>query len=138
MPYCTKADLINAYGEQELIQLTDRENALVIDDAVLNTAIATAEAEINVWLEGRYPLPLASVPLVLKRIACDVTRFGLCGDIADDHPAARRHSAQLKVLRAIADGKASLGLDLTGAVALPADTVQVSAGRNDFGDRSSW
>jgi len=136
--YCTKTDMITTFGEPELIQITDRENTGVIDDAVLDTAITTAQAEINVWLEGRYSLPLPSVPEVLRRIAMDMTRYFLSGDINGDHPVARRYAEQTKLLHAISRGQASLGLDSAGVTTTAVDTVQISQGRNDFGDRSRW
>ena len=136
--YCTKADMITTFGEPELIQVTDRANSDTIDDAVLNTAIVTAQAEINVWLEGRYPLPLPSVPDVLRRIAMDITRYYLWGDVSNDHPVARRYTEQTKLLHAIGRGQASLGLDSAGAKTIAVDTVQISQGRNDFGERSRW
>lgn len=136
--YCTKNDMITTFGEPELTQVTDRANTGVIDDAVLNTAITTAQAEINIWLEGRYPLPLSSVPEVLRRIAMDLTRYFLSGDINGDHPVARRYAEQTKLLHAISRGQASLGLDSAGVTTTAVDTVQISQGRNDFGDRSRW
>lgn len=138
MSYCTKPDLIAAFGEGELIQATDRAYASTINDGVLNAAIATAEAEINIWLEGRYRLPLSSVPEILRRIAMDLTRYYLAGDVLPDHPVAVRYQNQVKQLRAIGKGEASLGLDNGGAVTAASDTVQIAVGRNDFGDRSTW
>ena len=138
MMYCTKDDMITTFGEAELIQLTDRMDRGVIDDATLNAAMSTAQAEVNAWLEGRYSLPLPSVPDVLRRIAMDITRYLLWGDVNSDHHVARRYADQSKLLRSIGRGQAALGLDSTGAKTLAVDTVQISQGRNDFGDRSRW
>ncbi|WP_104565846.1 gp436 family protein [Ralstonia mannitolilytica] len=138
MAYCTQADLVLAFGNDELVQLTDRADPPTgaIDPERVANAIETATSEINVYLEGRYSLPLASVPTVLHRVAVDLARYHLFMDIREDHPAAIRYSHQVKLLSKIADGKVSLGLDEAGAVQKPADTVQVSAGRNDWGN--SW
>lgn len=138
MSYCARSDMIAAFGEEELIQLTDRDYARAVDDSVLALAIAAAEAEINIWLAGCYTLPLPSVPAVLTRMACDITRYILSGDIAEDHPKAVRYRDQMKKLQAIASGKASLGLDQAGSQTTRVDLVQIAAGRNDFGNRSSW
>ncbi|MFZ6655661.1 gp436 family protein [Undibacterium sp. TJN19] len=138
MNYCTKTDLITAFGMDELIQTTDRENATVINDVVLNNAINDAEAEINVWLAGRYVLPLPSVPEILRKVAMDITRYHLWIDVQADHPVAVHYDRQLKLLKSIATGTASLGLDAIGAPALTTDTVQIATGRNDFGDRRAW
>ncbi|MBY0572053.1 MAG: DUF1320 domain-containing protein [Undibacterium sp.] len=138
MFYCTRQDLINAYGEEELIQLTDRIYAGSIDELVLNQAIAIAQAEIDVWLTGSFKLPLPSVPLVLVMIACDFTRYLLSGDIGVDHHVAVRRRDQLATLKAISRGQISLGLDQSGEVTSRVDLVQIASGRNDFGDRSRW
>ena len=44
MSYCTRQNLIDRFGEPELIQLTDLDNLGVIDDTVLNQAISDADA----------------------------------------------------------------------------------------------
>ena len=136
MTYCTKADLVREFGTEELVQLTDRADPPTgqIDAERVAQAIETATAEINVYLEGRYPLPLASTPTVLRRVAVDLARYYLSNDVLDDSPVALRYARQLKLLRGIADGTLSLGLDTAGVVQLPANTVQVSAGRNDWGN----
>ena len=41
----TRQDLIDRFGEDELVLLTDREGRGVINDEVLNRAIEDAEAE---------------------------------------------------------------------------------------------
>ena len=136
MTYCTQADLVREFGTEELVQLTDRADPPTgqIDAERVAQAIETATAEINVYLEGRYPLPLASTPTVLRRVAVDLARYYLSNDVLDDSPVALSYARQLKLLRGIADGTLSLGLDTAGVVQLPANTVQVSAGRNDWGN----
>jgi phage gp36-like protein len=138
MGYCSEQDLINAFGELEIIQLTDRANAGVIDDIVLNHAISKADVEINMWLAGSYTLPLFTTPPLLTHIACDLTRYYLSIDISDDHPTAMRYRDARKNLQSIARGDASLGLDQSDVPTTRVDLVQISAGRNDFADRSSW
>ncbi len=138
MNYCTKSDLITAFTEAELIQTTDKEHATAINEVVLNNAIRDAEAEINVWLTGRYVLPLPTVPEILRKVAMDITRYHLWGDVESDHPVATRYGHQVKLLQAIAKGAASLGLDGGGAPAATSNTVQISEGRNDFADRRAW
>lgn len=138
MTYCSKPDLINAFGELEIVQLTDRANNGTIDDVVLNHAISKADVEINMWLAGSYTLPLATTPPLLAHIACDLTRYYLSIDISDDHPTAMRYRDARKNLQSIARGDASLGLDQSNVPTTRVDLVQVMAGRNDFADRSSW
>jgi len=139
MSYCTEADLIEQYGQSALITLTDRTNKpqSTIDSAVMARAIEGASDEINLYLEGRYGLPLPAVPRVLKRIACKLAYAHLHVHPKEgkDHPALLAADSERRVLNAIAKGTLSLGLSQAGAVIKAGDTVQISSGRNDWGAR---
>lgn len=131
MGYATKQNLIDRFGQEELIQLTDRANAGAIDDTVLNQAIADADAEIEGYLPGRYTLPLASVPPVLTRIACDVARYHLYDDHATEQVRTRYEDAR-KLLEGIASGKVQLGLPASAGAAPVAGAPAVSAPAREF------
>jgi len=139
MNYCTETDLIEQYGEAALVTLTDRTNKpqTTLDSAVITRVIADASDEINLYLEGRYGLPLPAVPRVLKRIACKLAFASLHVHPKEgkDHPALLAAASERQVLMAIAKGTLSLGLSQSGKVVKAADTVQISSGRNDFGMR---
>jgi len=62
MNYCSEADLIEQYGVEALIVLSDRTNKpqSTLDSAVIARAISDASDEINLYLEGRYGLPRAA------------------------------------------------------------------------------
>lgn len=77
MPYCTQQDLVDRYGEGELLQLADRDVDGVIDAVVIAQAIADADAEIDSYLLDRYSLPLSEVPPALTLAACRIARFQL-------------------------------------------------------------
>ncbi len=114
MAYCTKAQLIDRFGETELRQRTDRAGTGAINDAVLAQAIADADAEINGYLTA-YPLPLAIVPANFARIACDITRYYLYDD-AVIAAVKDRYDSAIKYLAQIAGGKISIAPDTSGAV----------------------
>ena len=116
MPYAVQQDLIDRFGSKDLIELTDHANVGVIDSTVLARAITDASTEIDGYLAGIYTLPLSTVPLVVTRLACDMARYYLMGDRVTDAVAARYKNA-VTFLRAVADGKASLGLDATNKLA---------------------
>ncbi|MGU9776189.1 gp436 family protein [Salmonella enterica] len=134
MPYCTLDDLIGAFGESEIRQRSDRARppAGVIDPAVVDQAIADADAEINMFLEGRGLLPLKSVPVTLRRMACDISRYYLYQNPPEDHPATRRYQDRLRQLTGVAKGTLSLGLDDAGKVQEPEMSVEFTPGRNMF------
>lgn len=137
MSYCVLADLVDVYGERELIQLTDRTNKPVsqIDEGVVERAIDDAAAEINLHLHARYQLPLATVPSVLKRICCILAWANLHTRLDKDHPALQAAEGCRRTLNGLATGRLSLALDAGGEPAAIANTVQVSSTRNDWGSR---
>lgn len=71
MPYATLAQLLERFGEAALVALTDRaqfaEN--VVDEAVVNRAIADADATIDGYLARRYTLPLTITQPLLTDVA---------------------------------------------------------------------
>ena len=114
MSYCTEDDLIRRYGEKELIQLSNKDgNGTTLNVLVVAQAIADAEAEINGYLQGRYTLPLSSVPDALVAYACDIARYRLYDDNASEHVTDMYDDA-LAWLVMIAKGQTSLGIDQAG------------------------
>lgn len=110
MAYASVADLVARYGEDEIIELTDRVNAGAVDAAAAAAALADAEAEADAHLGARYPVPLAAAPPLLVGIVCAIARYRLWADAAservrDGYTDARRQ------LEGIASGKISLGID---------------------------
>jgi len=118
MPYCTKQDLIDRFAESELIQLTDRSNSGLIDDTVLNKAIADADAEIDSKLKNRYTVPLSPTPDILNLKACDIARYFLYEDSPTDH-VTKRYDDAIKFLKEVRDGKESLGVDTPAPTTSP-------------------
>lgn len=113
MTYASQQNLIDRFGEDELIQLTDRQSLGVIDATVINRALADADALINGYLVGRYTLPLATpVPNVLERLACDIARYSLY-EFKPTETVEIRYRDALELLRDVSKGRAELGLDNT-------------------------
>lgn len=130
MPYCTQQDLTDRFGSVELLQLADRDHSGAVDAEVINGAIADADAEIDSYLAGRYALPLATVPPILVRRACEITRFYLY----HNHPTETVRAAYddaLRWLREVAAGRVELVLD-TGAIADTAGVAEFDPGRSVF------
>ncbi|MDP2431269.1 MAG: DUF1320 domain-containing protein [Pseudomonadota bacterium] len=114
MSYLTLQGLIDRYGEDELIQLTDRAGDGVADVAVVARAIADAEAEIDAYLANRMALPLATVPAILERLAAAIVRHSLYKDAAPETVEKARDAA-IALLRDVSAGRASLGPSNDGA-----------------------
>lgn len=134
MTYSVEADLVNRFGEQEIIQLTDRNNLGAIDTAVLGQALADADAEIDGYIGGRYTLPLAAVPQILTGYACDIARYRLYDDDAPEQVRLRYQDA-VKFLALVGQGK--IGLGLVDGAPLPASGgVKFEAPARVFNDCS--
>lgn len=133
MPYCTATDYAARYGEDELIQRTDRLGTGVMDTVVFDQAAADADAEIDGYLAGRYTLPLAGVPSILVRLACDIVRYRLFIDKAPEEVRKRYEDAR-RLLENLAAGRITLGLPGAGPAPVPAgDLVEIAPGRKVFG-----
>jgi phage gp36-like protein len=110
MPYCLLSDLITAFGETELIQLTDRQGAGAVDETILDAAIAKADAEINQRLRAKgWGVPIASSSTDLLAIGMDITRFFLHVDVAPD-PVKEGFERAIKKLDAYVKGLVDLDL----------------------------
>lgn len=114
MTYVTKQQLIDRFGERELIQLTDRTNkpATTIDDTVVTGAITDAQALADGYLGKVYALPLAVTPPVLTRISADIARYYLHGKSADkDGPVHRAYLEATSWLKDVSRGLVQIDAD---------------------------
>ena len=131
MTYCTEQDLITRYGEDELIQLTDKQNVGQLDTDVINSAIADADSLIDGYLGSRYNLPITPLPRSLVRIACEISRYYLYENLATDE-VKDRYSEAVKTLKAISKGEMSIGTDDQGTKPVSQNTVEMTSGGNVF------
>lgn len=132
MSYATQSDLITRYGEDELVQITGRLGNGSIDTTVVTGALADADAMIDGYLAGRYPLPLASVPPNLVLIACAVARYLVWKDLATDE-IRKRYEDAIRYLERIASGSIPLRMDAAGQPD-PLQGVNVAAGTGVMGE----
>jgi phage gp36-like protein len=109
--YATQQDLIDRFGEDELIQLTDRDipPSGEIDATAVARALADTDGRIDGFLASRYPLPLSSVPAEINRLACDIARYFLARLPTDE--MRKRYDDATAWLTNVAKGQFSLGLD---------------------------
>ena len=138
--YCTPADLPEQIPERTLIQLTNEEVDFsvpaAVNTTVVDSCIRYADELIDAYLRGRYTLPLAEVPTVLRDIAITLVRYRLYArrpegavpdTVKDDHKEARRQ------LEAIRDGKLTLGLQTTQKDVPESGEIRTRARRPTFG-----
>ena len=133
MTYATQQDLVDRFGELELIQLTDRADppADAINATVVGKVLADADAEINGYLATRYTLPLAPVPTIIERLAADMARYYLYEDRVTEQ-VKERYDTAVKFLTAVSKGVVTLGVDAASAAPAESGGAQVAAGDRVF------
>ncbi len=112
--YATQQDLIDRFGLEELVRLTNpaARAATTVNAQRLDQALADAKAEIDARLAGRYALPLPSKPEILTRLACDLARYFLF-DGSNQRPteqAQKRYDDAIAYLNKLATGAINLSL----------------------------
>lgn len=115
--YCTSAGMADRYGTNEMGQFTA---------PAVTRAIADAGDEIDAFVGSRYTLPLATVPPLLERLACDIARFRLYSAEPTDE-VRQRYEDAVSTLRAVATGTASLGVAPADAPTAAPGGVSVAA-----------
>lgn len=118
--YCTLADLLEQVPESTLIQLTNETVGFdappPVNTTVVDSCIRYADELIDAHLRGRYTLPLAEIPTVLRDIAVTLTRYrlyarrpeGVMPDtVKDDNKVATRQLVDIR------DAKLTLALPST-------------------------
>ena len=111
MPYATETEFIESFGLELTIELTNLENpeADTVDSTVMDRGLTRASSLIDGYLSGRYALPLASTPELLKSLCLDIARYQL-GHYGKEDDARQRYEDALRQLQQIANGTLNLGL----------------------------
>ncbi|MGQ3072571.1 MAG: gp436 family protein [Ferrovibrionaceae bacterium] len=137
MAYATQADLIQAFSEIELVQLTDKVNMppSTIDADRVEIALRDASGRVNAYVAGRYTVPLSPVPDEIRRVTCDLAWYYLHGSGVPEE-VLTRHDRAVKFLREISEGVVVLVGAAGLAPAAGGGTVQLEAPARVF-DRDS-
>ncbi|MEM1055183.1 MAG: DUF1320 domain-containing protein [Bacteroidota bacterium] len=129
--YATEGQMIDLFGEDELILMTDGDGA--INQGALTAAMNAAQAEIDGYLAGIVALPLSSVPSALALHACNIAYWYLDVDNPTDG-ATTRYRAAVRFLERVQDGKAGLGLAADDTAVPTQGGVAVQAPPRVFSD----
>lgn len=113
MTYATTQNLLDRVGEAMLISLTDRATPATgeVAESVAAAAIADADAAIDGYLKGRYALPLASTPPLVRDLSVAIAIYKLHRNVASDKVRSDYEDA-FRQLREIAAG--TIRLDVAG------------------------
>lgn len=111
MAYCTLEDMKKLVPEEDLVGLTDDEGLGPVNQVRVDEAIASADAEIDSYIGGRYRVPLSPVPGVVKKMSVDIAVYNLYSRRVEETPGARkdRYQSAIRQLELIAKGTVSLG-----------------------------
>lgn len=133
MSYVTQEELIAAYGEKPLIELTDRAEppAGEIDTAVIERAIADTDALIDGFVGARYRLPMTDVPALLRQLAQPIVFHKLHIDAVSDKVKADYDDAR-RTLEWIAAGKVKLNVAGIEPKATAGEPAHCAAPRTDL------
>lgn len=133
--YATVADLVDRFGEREIIALTDTDDNMAVREDRAQRKLDDAHALVDGYIGMAYKLPLAGcvkpapqpgdpqavihvAPPLLVRIVCDVTRYYLYDDHAPDEIKTRYEGA-LQQLVHISQGRAVLACPWGGVAGEP-------------------
>ena len=134
--YCDQDDLIKRFGENEIIDLTDRERNGSINVDVALSAIDDAKAKIDGYISGRVTLPLIEVPPILKLFACDMARYYLYDESPTDVVKTRYEEA-IAFLKDVSKGSVSLGINDSGSTPESNDLAMMESSGSVFGRSNS-
>lgn len=114
MAYCTLQELVDRYSQRMLVEVSDRGDAAtdVVDQALVDRAIADADALIDGYLKVRYALPLASVPRLVKDLSLRIAIYYAHAHVAAEK-VKRDYEEALTTLKHISQGL--IRLDIEGA-----------------------
>ena len=142
--YATVDDLIDRFGEAEMIGLTDPDNTAV-QSARAQRKLEDAHALANGYVGMAYRLPLAGcakpapqpgnpqavetvAPPLLARLVCDIARYYLYDDKSTEEVLKRYEQAKQELLH-ISQGKATLACPWGGVAGEPlGDDPQAGGG----------
>lgn len=132
MTYLTLASMIALFGTQEMLELSQLHDpdATEPDNERIQANIDSAEAEANSYLAGRYSLPFALVPLVLKEKVADIARYKL-DSIRAREDVRQRYEDAIRWLKLVAAGTIDLGLDDGGEEVSIAASPAAKGGRRN-------
>lgn len=132
MSYATIDDLSARMGEDELLQVADRDISGAADGEVVAAALNQADDRINAALGVRFRLPLSSTPAVVKAWAVSIARYTLHRDGAPDHVVRDYKEAIADLDRAARGTLAVPGAEGVEPVTAGADTVSHTASEPSF------
>ena len=133
--YATQQNMLDRFGEDELLAVADRDDDAAIDTDLVAAALSDAASVIDSYIATRYDLPLADTPAQLTKIACDIARYNLYTD-APHERVTEAYKAAIGLLRDIATGKARLDIAGDEPTADQAGSAEIQSAERLFSANS--
>ncbi len=130
MPYASLPDLIERAGEDEILQVADRDNDGTADPDVIEAALVHADNLANGYVAVRYALPLTLVPDLLRTWCVSIARYYLHRDGAPDY-VVRDYKDATAALKDLARGVIDLPIGGDDPAPAPSETGRVSVSGPD-------
>jgi phage gp36-like protein len=127
------------YGEQQLIELTDRaeEPAGVIDTAILGAALDDASAMIDSYAAKRYQVPISPTPILLRNTCATLAYFELHRGRHTEETRVAYEDA-LRILANISNGTMVLSVAGSEPKSAGAQVAQFDNQRQFSRNRGEW
>ena len=109
--YSSFSDIEEQVSSAALDRLTDDGAGA---EEIVNEAIVAADEVIDAHLRGRYTLPFADVPPILRDISADISIFHLYGRRPEGEmpeTIGMKYKNAVRMLESIRDGELALGND---------------------------
>ena len=112
MTYCNHEDVETRLGGDDLRALADHDGDAVADSAVVDQAIASAEAVIDSYLGTKFSVPVSPVPDALRTRAINLAVYFLkLGRDSVTEDARRQYGDDVAWLREVVAGAVTLGIE---------------------------
>ena len=125
MGYCTQADIVGRYSDDDIVELADHDRDGTVDAAVVTRAINDASGQIDSYLQKKFVVPIpAPVPAVLCARCVDIAVYRLQlwrRSVTEDIKKA--YDDAIQWLKDIVAGKVDIGLTPKPAEAAGAPNV---------------
>jgi phage gp36-like protein len=131
--YLPISEFVGKFGLEEVVRMTDLAGDGRIDRGLLVNALADAQALTDAYIAGRYSVPLADPPAVVKTAIADMARARLYPRGAPDGVADAAKAA-VKLLERIGAGQLPLPALEAPAEAPSSAPIAVSPGARQYPD----
>lgn len=125
MTYASLEDLFERAGDDEILQIADRDLDGAADPEVVDAALVHADNTVNGYVSVQYRLPLASVPDLLRTWAVSIARYYLHRDGAPDY-VVRDWKEAIASLKDVAAARLRLPVDPDEPAPQPSSGSDVS------------